>query len=177
MLQNGFMKNSVLMFLIACGVACLSSSKAVAQIKKPGITIGGSVMVSNPQGSFGDAYNFGAGVEARAGIGWGNSFIIGTAGFQGFNAESKTLGTLTYMPLKLGMRQYFLKKILFINADLGIASVKNKLMSEGRFTRGIGVGAKLLGLELALYYDGWKNKNASGFSNFVDAKVGWSFSL
>jgi hypothetical protein len=148
-----------------------------AQIKKPGVTLGGYAIFSKPQTSFANFYDFGGGAEIFGGVGWGNTFIIGTAGFSAFKAASSSYGTLSYVPLKLGVKQFFLKKHLFINSDVGMASVKNKVLNESRFTRGIGAGAKLLGVEAGLYYDGWKNHNAKGFSNMLNVKLGWSISL
>lgn len=151
---------------------------AHAQIKKPGIILGGYLLYAKPQGDFNKAYNFGGGGEVFGGAGLGKTFIIGTAGFSAFKLKSGIRsGTLTYVPLKMGLRQYLFKKIVFVNADLGIALVKNNDFNASRFIRGIGFGAKLLGLEAGLYYDGWKNKNVPGFSNNIDFKAGWSFSL
>lgn len=159
-------------------ILILSVSITHAQIKKPGFTFGGSLIYSIPRGNFDNAYNRGLGAEAYAGIGVGNTFIIGTLGIATYGAEKENnAGRLTYTPVKVGLKQFFLAKRLFVNADLGLARVKNKLTDSKQFTRGIGAGVRLLGLEAGLYYDGFKNKNQSGFSNSLNAKVGWSFSL
>lgn len=151
---------------------------AKAQIQKPGATFGGYLIYASPQGNYKKDYNFGGGGEIFGGIGYGKTFIIATAGFSAFQATSNNnAGTLTYVPFKVGLKQYFLAKHLFINGDIGVASVKNKIFKESQFTRGIGAGVKLLGVEAALYYDGWKNKNTGGFSNSMEVKFGWSFSL
>jgi hypothetical protein len=151
---------------------------AEAQIQKPGVTLGGYVIYAKPKGDFAKAYRFGGGGEVFGGAGFGKTFIIATAGFSQFKAGSDShLGTLTYTPVKIGVRQFIFRKVLFINADLGMATVKNKTFNEMSFTRGIGAGAKLLGLQAALYYDGWKNKKTSGFSNSMNFKVGWGLSL
>jgi hypothetical protein len=151
---------------------------ARAQISKPGITLGGYLMYSKPKGGFGNAYNFGGGGELFGGVGLGKTYVIATAGLSEFKAQPGLhTGTLTYKPLKIGIRHFLFKKILFINADIGRATVRNRTFNETRFTRGFGVGAKLLGLEAGLYYDGWKNVNAGGFSNSMNFKVGWNLSL
>ncbi len=151
---------------------------AEAQIQKPGVTLGGYVIYAKPKGDFAKTYNFGGGGEVFGGVGISKTFIIATTGFSQFKAASDNhLGALNYTPFKIGVRQFILGKILFINADLGRATVKNKTFNETRFTRGFGFGAKLLGLQAALYYDGWKNKNAGGFSNSVNIKLGWGLSL
>lgn len=156
----------------------LLSANADAQISKPGITIGGHLIYAKPKGDFANAYKFGGGGEVFGGIGLGKTFIIATAGLSKFAAHSDThSGWLTYTPLKIGLKHYLFRKLLFVNADIGKAIVKNKNFNESRFTRGIGVGAKLLGLEAGLYYDGWKNVNAGGFANSVNFKLGWSILL
>jgi hypothetical protein len=148
-----------------------------AQIKKPGIHAGVYGIFAKPQGSFANVYNFGGGVEGFGGVGWGNTFIVASAALSAFSAKSSSYGTLTYVPVKAGFKQFFLKKHLFVNADMGAAAVKNKLVNEPRFIRGIGAGIKLPGVEAAIYYGGWKNKGASGFSNSVEIKFGWSVLL
>jgi hypothetical protein len=176
--KTTIMKKVFLGSVISLVCIFLIVSSANAQLKKPGITLGGSLLYSMPKGDFDKAYKFGIGGEAYAGVGWGQTFLIGTVGYSGYQPESgNSAGTLNYIPVKLGLKQFFLMKRLFINADLGIASVKNKNMSESAFTRGIGAGVRLLGMEAGLYYDGFKIKNADGFSNSLNAKLGWSFSL
>lgn len=171
---------------IFTGLFFLQNNTVHAQIKKPGITLGGYAIYASPKGSFKETYNFGGGGEVFGGAGAGKTFVTATVGFLAFKPHSGihsgTLtyipsGTLTYIPFKVGVKYFVFKKIVFVNADLGKAVVKYKGFNESRFTRGIGFGAKLPGLEAALYYDGWKNKNKSGFSNSVDVKIGWSISL
>lgn len=153
---------------------------AIAQvaIQKPGITFGGYLLYARPKGNFNTTYSGGGGGEVFGGAGLGKTFIVFTAGFSAFKAQPGIqTGTLTYVPLKIGLKHFIFRKMLFVNADLGRAKVKYKNFNEKRFTRGIGFGAKLLGLEAGMYYDGWKNKNAAGFSNSVEIKAGWSISL
>jgi len=156
------------------------ANQATAQIIKPSVTLGVNLLGASAKGSFKDEYNMGGGGEVFGGVGLGRTFIIGTAGFSAFKARSgNNSGVLTYIPLKIGLKQYVFRKLIFINGDLGIATVKNKNFKESRFTRGIGAGVKLLGLEVALYYDGWKNinSNAKGFQNAAFGKLGYSFTL
>lgn len=151
---------------------------SVAQISKPGITIGGNLIYAKPKGNFANEYNFGGGGEIFGGVGLGKTFIIATAGYSKFKTQSDIhSGWLTYSPIKIGLKQFLFRKLIFINADLGKATVKNKDFNQSRFTRGIGIGAKLLGLQANLYYDGWKNVNAPGFANSLNFKIGWSLSL
>lgn len=175
------MRNILINVTVSFCITFLIIDTAEAQIPKipkPGVTLGGYLIYAKPKGDFAKTYRFGGGGELFGGVGINKTFIIATAGFSQFKAGlDNHSGSLTYTPVKIGVRQFILGKILFINADLGRAVVKNKTFKEARFTRGIGLGAKLLGLQAALYYDGWKNKNARGFSNSVNFKLGWGLSL
>lgn len=164
--------------IVSFSIIFLVSDVAVAQIRKPGVTLGGYVLYATPKGDFGKAYKFGGGGEVFGGVGVGKTFIIATAGLSKFRPQASShSGPVTYTPFKIGVRQFILGKTVFINADLGRATVKSGTLNEMCFTRGIGIGAKLLGLQAALYYDGWKNKKTSGFSNSTNIKVGWGLSL
>jgi hypothetical protein len=175
------MSKLILQTAISFSILLLTAITVEAQIIKPGVTLGINLLGALPQGDFKDEYSLGAGGEIFGGVGWGRTFLLATAGYSAFKAASDNGkgGILTYIPLKIGVKQYFLRKLLFINADLGIASVKNKLFNESRFTRGVGAGIKLLGLEAGLYYDGWKNidPQAKGFQNSIFSKLGYSFTF
>lgn len=164
--------------IVSFSIIFLVTNVADAQIKKPGVTLGGYVIYATPKGDFGKAFKFGGGGEVFGGIGLGKTFIVVTAGLSKFRPQSSShSGPVTYTPFKVGVRQFILGKTVFINADLGRATVKSGTFNQMRFTRGIGIGAKLFGLQAALYHDGWKNKGASGFSNSTNIKVGWGLSL
>ena len=172
------MARGVINFSICLLFIFLLNETLEAQLSKPGITLGGNLMYTKPKGNFAESYKSGGGGEVFGGVGFGKTYVVATAGLSKFNTQSGLhTGTLTYTPLKVGLKHFLFKKILFVNADIGKAIVKNRIFKESRFTRGFGVGAKLLSLEAALYYDGWKNVNARGFSNTLDFKVGWSLSL
>ena len=164
--------------IVSFSINFLVTNIAGAQIQKPGVTLGGYVIYATPKGDFGKVFKFGGGGEVFGGVGLGKTFIIATAGFSRFKPQSSShSGPVTYTPFKVGVRQFILGKTVFINADLGRATVKSEIFNEMCFTRGIGIGAKLLGMQAALYYDGWKNKKASVFSNSMNIKVGWGLSL
>lgn len=164
-------------------VESLCMQQAVAQLPlpvpaiKPTVTLGASLVYSMPQSDFKDAYKYGLGGEVFGGIGWGSTLVIATVGASAFSAETNNnSGTLTYVPVRVGVKKFFLLKRLFINGDLGVASVKNKDFKESAFTIGAGAGVRLLGLELGLYYNTFKVKEMKR-ANTLNAKAGFSFSF
>lgn len=172
------MHKLIINIALCCIAIFLMTETAQAQIQKPGITIGASLIYAKPKGDFENVYKIGGGGEVFGGIGLGRTFVIATAGFSQFKPQPGVhSGALKYTPVKIGLKQFIFRKFLFVNADIGRATVKNRTFNETRFTRGIGFGARLLGLEAALYYDGWKNVNAGGFSNSMNIKAGWSITL
>ena len=75
--------------------------------------------------NFKDTHKTGLGVEGGGAIGWNKTFIVGTVGYSSFGADgSNTNGSLSYVPLKAGLRQYIFSKLIYIHGDLGIATVK-----------------------------------------------------
>jgi len=133
------------------------------------------------QNSFKNDYNYGVGAEGGAGIGFGaKTFLTGTVGYTVFNSPSKELGNITYVPMKVGLRRYLLPgNLLFVHADAGVASIKDKTTnsSYSRFTADIGAGAKLGPFELGVAYDGFKREGASGYASWLGFKAGWRFGL
>jgi hypothetical protein len=129
---------------------------------------------------FKNLYNFGVGAEGGAGLGFGKTFITGTVGYSVFDAKSGTgVGNLTYVPMKLGLRQYFLPmNLIYIHADAGVANIKVKGASTvSRFTGDVGAGVKLGPLEAGIAYDGFSKKDPSGYASWLAFKVGWRMGL
>lgn len=175
-----YMKTALLRSTAAFALIWLFNAATQAQIKRPHLLVGANGSYFNPQGSFSDKYKFGAGGEISGGIGVEKTFLVVTLGTSTFFADNKSdANNLTIKPAKVGIRQFFLAKRIFVNGDLGMANVKDKTtgISQNRFTRGVGAGVRLFGLEGGLYYDGWKNINESGFSNSVKVKIGWGMVL
>jgi len=172
-----YMKTALLKFNGAILLIWLVTATAGAQIKRPHLLVGANISYFNPQGDFANENKFGAGGEISAGIGVEKIFLVATLGASTFFAENKIAkSNFTVKPVKIGIRHFFLAKRLFINGNLGMANVKDKSTgnSQNRFTRDIGAGVRLFGLEGGLYYGGWKSINSTGFSNSVQVKIGWS---
>ena len=173
------MIKSVNLFII---LSFLIIHSANGQLKKPGISIGAGVFYANPKGEFAKMYKGGLGAEAKGGIGFGKTYVMASLGYAAFATQpGDNSGTLTYAPIKAGIKQYLLAKRLFINGDVGVAKIKDKTMSaaESRFTADIGAGIRLLGIEAGMYYDTFKSSNdlKSNYSTSVLYKIGYNITL
>jgi len=159
-------------------IFCISAGAATAQIIKPGVTAGINAVYSIPKSWFKEAYSYGIGGEVYGGLGLGKTFLVATVGYSAFKEDvSLNAETMTYRPVKIGIKQMFFLKKLFIQGDLGAASVKYRGVSEHAFTAGAGAGVRLAGLEIGLYYNAFKAERLDKYANTLNAKVGFSFSF
>ncbi|MGF7232109.1 hypothetical protein [Arachidicoccus sp.] len=126
-------------------------------------------------------YKFGLGGEAGAGVKLlGKTYATGTVGYSNFFDKNGGPGTLTYVPVRFGLRQNFLPlNILYLHADVGTAGVKNNSTSGSRFTGSFGGGVKLGPLDAQIDYEliGKKNTDPAGSNGWVAFKLGWRFGL
>jgi hypothetical protein len=132
------------------------------------------------QSSFKNDYNFGLGAEAGVGIGTGKTKLVGTVGYMFFDAKSNEAGNITYVPMKIGIRRYFLPgNLLFINADAGVARITDKTIDAtySRFTADVGAGAKLGPFDVGVAYNGFSRSGYSGYASWLEFKLGWRFGL
>lgn len=131
------------------------------------------------QSEFKNDYNYGAGAEGGVGIAVGKkTFLTGTIGYTVFNSPSKELGNITYVPMKIGVRKYFLPaKLLFLHADAGVGQIKDKTTntSSSRFSANVGGGVKLGPFEMGVAFDGFVRNG--GYASWVGFKAGWRFGL
>lgn len=146
-----------------------------AVITKPGFTIGLNGIYGLPMGDFKTRYKYGIGGELYGGIGWGKTFIIATVGYNSYTGQNSATPKLTIIPVKAGVKQMFLMKRLFIQADAGMASVKSIGAAETQFVFGGGVGVRLVGIEVGAYYDNFKSGGAT--ANSLLFKAGYNFTL
>lgn len=176
------MKKILLSSVISFSLISLLSTVANAQLgiaKRPKIALGGNLIYAMPQGKFNQAYQYGVGGELYGGLGLGSTYLLASIGIIGYKGQSD-YNTLTAVPVKVGLKKYFLLKKVFINGDLGVSTIKVNSVSSSAFTSGFGGGIRLLGLEAALYYNAFKNNagySTTGYSNNLQAKIGWSLSL
>lgn len=172
------MKN-VARILIAF-VAVMFTASCVAQSAKPGLTIGASLYYSNPKGSFKEVYKGGLGAEVKGGVGIGKTYIVASAAYAAYAPQHSNSGTLTYAPIKVGVKQYLLAKRFFVNGDVGVATIKSKQVNvKNRLCADVGAGVRLLGFEAGLYYETWKNapEAAQSFSGNVSFRIGYNITL
>jgi hypothetical protein len=177
------MRKNLLMGLPIYTLLLLIAFSVQAQpaiIKKPGITLGGNFIYASPKGRFDDYYNYGVGAEAYGGVGWGSTYLVVTIGVTSHINKPGLADRADIVPLKFGLKKYLLLKRLFLNADVGSASVKVSDTKVRAFTGGVGAGVRLLGLEASLYYSTFRNKtgySTKGYANSLQAHIGWNFTI
>jgi hypothetical protein len=171
-------------FAIRCltvvAIVLIAGNYNSAQAQKLFFVFAHGQYASPMQASFKNDYNFGLGAEAGAGIGFGSkTFLTGTVGYTVFDAHLKELGNITYVPMKLGFRRYFLPaNLLYIHADAGVAHIKDKTdnSSYSRFSGDVGAGVKLGPFEVGVAYDGFA-RDGAGYASWLAFKAGWRFGL
>ena len=128
--------------------------------------------------NFKDGYNSGLGVEGGAAVGWGKTFIVGTIGYTSFSdKDGNPAGNTSFVPVKIGLRQFVFSKLIYVHGDLGIGKIKNDLTTDSRFSGDIGAGVKLAGFEVQLDYDGFSRKGPSGYASWIALKAGFHIGL
>jgi hypothetical protein len=173
-MKSGIRSLLVIAFLLITGVF------SGAQAQKLFFLFAHGQYATPVQSSFKNDYNFGLGADAGVGIGTGKTKLVGTVGYMVFDAKSGEVGNITYVPMKVGIRRYFFPaNIFFINADAGVAHIKDKTTDAdySRFTADVGAGAKLGPFDVGVAYEGFSRVGSSGFASWMAFKVGWRFGL
>jgi hypothetical protein len=144
-------------YLIAALVILFSVTTVSAQ-KLPKFQIIANLNYATPTNTdFKDFSNGGIGAEAGAGLGLGNTMLMGTLGYQSFgNTSTNPAGTLKITTIKGGLRQYFLKSHLFILGNIGV---------------------RLFGIELQLTQSSWQQPQPVPASKAFNVKLGFSFKI
>ena len=172
--------NYAIRCLTVAAMLLIAGSYNGAQAQKLFFLFAHGQYASPLQANFKHDYNYGVGAEAGAGLGFGSkTFLTGTVGYTIFNAPSKEIGNITYVPMKLGFRRYFLPaNLLFIQADAGVAHIKDKTYSSSysRFSGDVGAGVKLGPFEVGVAYDGFA-RDGAGYASWWAFKAGWRFGL
>ncbi|QEC67391.1 hypothetical protein FRZ67_08805 [Panacibacter ginsenosidivorans] len=172
-----FAKKQLLILLAGC-FACFVPGKLRAQ--KLFFLYAHGLYANPVDKNFKDNNKYGVGVEGGAAVGWGKTFIVGTVGYTSFsNSDKNTAGKTSYVPLKVGLRQYVFSKFIYLHGDVGAGKIKNDLYDYSAFSGDIGVGIKLTAFEVQLDYDGFTRKSPepSGYASWIGIKAGFNLGL
>ncbi len=126
-------------------------------------------------------YKGGGGAVAGITLGSKNSRGVASIGYTNFFAKNDSpdlLGDETYIPVKIGLRQYLPLTLhaFFLQGDLGVGFVgyKNASGSESRFAADIGVGAHFGPFEAALIWDSFKEAKSLGWTSLLTFQLGFN---
>lgn len=132
-------------------------------------------------GDFSKEVEFGAGAEVYGGVAWGKTSLSVTTGYRVYSDEwCMCDNLLEYVPVKMGVKHFLSAKTLFMQGDLGIASVKFRGTVQASFAADLGVSMQLSKFQLELFYETFTRRkyyeqNSSNASSF-NAKIGFNFS-
>lgn len=93
-----------------------------------------------------------------------------------FKEHDNPLGDETYIPAKVGVRQYIPLSLHFLyaqaDAGIGFISYKEKGDSRSAFAFDFGAGVKFGGFEAALIWDSFHEKDPAGMSSWLTIQAG-----
>ncbi|MBV9963071.1 MAG: hypothetical protein JO072_12560 [Parafilimonas sp.] len=121
-------------------------------------------------------YNGGAGGVAGILVGKGNTRFNGSIGYSHFFADnSNDFGDESYVPVKVGIRQYIPLTLHFLyvqgNAGIGFVNHANG-DNYSPFAFDFGAGVKFTAFEAALIWDNFHEKHPSGISSWLTIQAG-----
>ena len=152
------------------------------QVVKPRPAFGLNLVFSKPIGNFSNEVNFGAGAAVFGGIAWEKTSLFATTGYRVLSdGWCLCNNLLEYVPVKVGVKQFVSAKTMYVQGDLGIASVKSGGVVQSSFAADIGVGLQLSKFQLGLFYETFTRRiyyeqNSSNANSF-NAKIGFDFSV
>ncbi len=166
--------------------AYLCSVNLSAQFKLPKTFVAFHGLYALPQdNNLSNNFNYGLGVDAEAGFGFGKNMITGSIGYINYTAKNNTTGALSFIPIEVGYRRYFLLG-LFADAKMGIGveSIPDhaeavNLNNSTNFLYEFGGGFKVLGSEAIVNFTSCKNSFGSGsnWSNNLMYRIGYCLKL
>ena len=180
--NNIMIKNVSFLFCMLIFIAY----NAAAQFKLPKTFVAFHGIYASPQDdNLSNHYHFGLGVDAEAGLGLGKTMITGSIGYLNFTAKDNTSGNLSFIPLEVGVRRYFLLG-LFADAKVGVGvqsipenAQQVHLDNSSNFMYEFGAGFKVMGVEGIINFASAKNSNgnAANWSNNLLFKLGYCLKL
>jgi hypothetical protein len=153
------------------------SIKTNAQLPHAGIYV--HALYATPlDGSSPKLYNGGVGAVGGVLVGGKTTRFSGSVGYSHFFADDSKnpLGAETYVPVKVGIRQYIPLTLHFLyvqgNAGVGFVSNANSNNTDSRFAFDFGAGVKFTAFEAALIWDNFHEKSPDGISSWVTVQAG-----
>jgi hypothetical protein len=130
-----------------------------------------------------DRYSGGLGANAGLTLGSKNSRAVFSLGYTDFFAKHDSpdhaLGDETYIPAKIGLRQYLPVTLhtVFIQGDVGVGFIgyKNTSDTKSRFAADIGAGAHFGAFEAAVSFDAFKQPDY--WSSWVNLQLGFNIGI
>ncbi|MBG9374991.1 hypothetical protein I5907_02040 [Panacibacter sp. DH6] len=173
------LRTSFVKVMLCIGVLCVTATESSAQ-KLFSFFVHG-VYAQPLDENFNGNYNAGLGVEGGVRIAINRTALVATVGYTNFfSSNNSELGNLQFIPVKIGLRQYIISRLVFIHGDVGIARITGDLYNNAsRFSGDAGIGVKLTGFEVQLDYDGFTRKSpeATGYSSWIGLKAGINLGL
>ena len=166
---------------VGLALTLLMAINSNAQVVKMRPTFGFNLIFSKPVGNFSEEVRFGAGAEVYGGVGWEKTFLLATTGYRLLADEwCMCYNLLEYVPVKVGVKHFVSAKTMFMQGDVGIASVKSGGAVQASFAADLGIGMQLSKFQLGLFYETFRRRkyyeqNSSNASSF-NAKIGFNFS-
>ena len=123
------------------------------------------------------------GVDAEAGIGLGKTLLTGSIGYLNFSAQDKTIGNLSFIPIEVGVRRYFLLGLFAdAKAGVGVQSLPSSattipIDNSSNFMYEVGAGFKILSIEAVINFESSKNGSDNTWNNNVLFKLGYCLKL
>ena len=162
----------------------LMTYNANAQFKLPKTFVAFHGIYASPQDdNLSNAFHYGLGVDAEAGIGIGKTMLTGSIGYLNFSAKDNTVGNLSFIPIEVGVRRYFLLGLFAdAKAGVGLQSMPStassvKIDNSSNFMYEVGAGFKILSIEAVVNFESSKNSSSDTWSNNFLFKLGYCLKL
>ncbi len=176
------MKSKVILAIMLAAIFSANISKA--QLPHLSLYVHGLYATALDNSSQ-DRYKGGLGAVAGVTLGSKNSRAVVSLGYTDFFAKHDSpdhlLGDETYIPAKIGLRQYLPLTLhtFFVQGNLGAAFIgyKNTSNTNTRFAADIGVGAHFSALEATLAWDTFKEKKPNGWSSWLTFQLGFNIGI
>lgn len=176
------MKSKIVAAAITC-ILSLSTLNSQAQLPHLSFYVHGLYATALDNSSQ-NRYKGGLGAVGGVTLGTKNSRAVASVGYTNFFAKHDSpdqLGNETYIPVKIGLRQYLPLTLhtFFLQGNLGVGFVgrENSSNTDSRFAADIGAGAHFGAVEAALVWDSFKEPKPYGWSSWLTFQLGFNLGL